>query len=712
MSLKNTLVAVFCALLCVGAYALPLKEITVSDLTLEEKIHLLSCDMGIERLGVPQSFYSEGMHGVAYGGPSDWGAYKPLPTTSFPEAYGLGETWDPELLQRMGAWISLEQRYYFQNPVYDRAGLILWGPNVDLGRDPRWGRTNECYGEDPYLIAELAKGYVRGAQGPDPEHWSSATMLKHFLANSYENGRHDVSSDFSGRLLREYYTYPFYKVVTEGGNRAFMTAYNMVNGIVSTIHPAVRELALGEWSPEMIFCTDQDGMRRLTDDYHLYETRAEAAAAIVKSGTTQFLSDHKEDSQAALHEALEQGLLTEADLDEAVSRNLGIMRRLGLLGGPDPYASIGRDGAPVPCTTPEAAALCREVTDKSIVLLKNNGILPLNTANIKKIAVIGPHADEVQQDWYGGLRPYTVSILEGIREAAGEGAEVFFENKDFGGKGARLASECDVVIAVFGNNPAPAADEDGGIQAGWGKCDYVSDGMEEADRQSLTFSEEDVLKLLYRANPNTILILNSSFPYAINWSQEHLAAILHCNHGSMEQGHGVADVLFGLYNPAGRTTQTWPRSIEDLPDIADYDITKGRTYMYSRATPLYPFGHGLSYSSFKYSGLKLEKTPEGGFELSFDLTNVSAVDGEEVAQLYLQYPRSRVQRPLKQLRGFRRIMVKAGETVRVTMAISQEDMSYWDEAQHRWTLEKGRVRFLVGASSADIRLRRTKRVGR
>jgi len=710
MSLKTSLAALCLAISAFSAAALPLKEITPADLTLDEKIHLLSCDMGIERLGVPTSFYSEGMHGVAYGGPSDWGAYKPLPTTSFPEAYGLGETWDPELLVKVGTQISLEQRYYFQNPVYDRAGLILWGPNVDLGRDPRWGRTNECYGEDPYLIAELAKGYVRGAQGPDPEHWSSATMLKHFLANSYENGRHDVSSDISERLMREYYSYPFYKVVTEGGSRAFMTAYNMVNGIPSTIHPAVREIALGEWSPEMIFCTDQDGMRRLIDDYHLYETRAEAAAMIIKTGTTQFLSDAKEDSQAAIREALAAGLLTEADIDEAISRNLGIMKKLGLLGGDDPYAMIGRDGAPVPCTTPEASALCREVTDKSIVLLKNSGILPLDASKVKKIAVIGPHADEVQQDWYGGLRPYTVSILDGIKAAAGPEVEVIYEKKDFGAKGARLAAECDVVIAVFGNNPAPAADEDGGIQAGWGKCDYVSDGMEEADRQSLTFSEEDVLKLLYRANPNTILILNSSFPYAINWSQEHLPAILHCNHGSMEQGNGVADVLFGKYNPAGRTTQTWPASIEDLPEIADYDITKGRTYMYSKVKPLYPFGHGLSYSSFKYSSMKVERDGDGGFNVSVKITNTSKLDGEEVAQLYVQFPGSKVARPLKQLRGFKRIMVKAGESVTLSFPLSLEDLSYWNEDKHEWTAEKCRVRFLVGASSADIRCKKSKRI--
>lgn len=686
-------------------------RIVPSQLTLEEKVHLLSCDMGVERLGVPQSFYSEGMHGIAYGGPSNWGAWRPLPTTSFPQGYGLGQTWDPELLTRVATQESIEQRYYFQNPKYDRAGLVMWAPNVDLGRDPRWGRTQECYGEDPWLISKMAVGFIRGAQGPDPDHWRSAALMKHFLANSYEYGRYYSSSDISERQLREYYGYTFWKGVTEGGCRGVMTAYNAVNGIPMTVHPVIRSLMVEEWGNDGIICTDQDAMRRLVDVYGAYEDYAHAAAAGIKMGVTQFLSDEKEDSQGAIWQALARGLVTEADLDDAIQRNLNVLEKLGLLGGDDPYAGIGRDGSEKPCLDHAAHQLCREVTGKSVVLLKNDGILPLKLDGVKKVALIGPYADVVKQDWYGGTPPYQISILRGLHEAIGDNVEILCETADFAGAGVALAKEADIAIVVVGDNPTPCLDvAGGGAEIGWGTSQVVSDGMEEVDRQSLTLSQEDIVKMVMKANPNTVMVLMSGFPYAIRWSQDHVPAIIHVTHGSQELGHGVADVLLGKLNPAGRLSQTWPESIEDLPDLSDYDITKGRTYMYSKAKPLYPFGFGLSYTSFRYSGLKVEELQDGGFEVSVDVTNTGDRDGEEVVQLYVQYPDSKVLRPERQLRGFKRVGISKGETVTVTMQVSGEDLSYWDESVHAWKLEAGKVNFLVGASSSDIRLKTVRKI--
>ena len=700
------------ALLLSGALSLAQTRITPKDLTLDEKIHLLSVDMGITRLGVPVSYYSEGMHGIAYGGPAPWGNIHPvLPTTSFPQAYGLAQTWDPALMERVAAQISLEQRYYFQNPEFDRGGLIIWGPNVDLGRDPRWGRTDECYGEDPWLVAEMGKAYVRGAQGPDPDHWSSAPVLKHLMANSYENGRHYYSSDLDERQMREYYAYTFYKCITEAGCRGFMTSYNPMNGVPMTIHPLIREMALAEWGQDGIVITDQDGARRLVDDYHLYPDLAEAVAVSIKAGITQFLSDELEDSQGAIREALRRGLLTEADLDEAIQRNLNVEEKLGLLGGEDPYGQIGRDGAPVPCTTPEAAALCREVTAKSVVLLKNDGILPLKPSSLKKVALIGPYADQVLQDWYGGEMHHKVTIYEGLKEALGEGVEVLLETKDFGGEGLKKAAEADVAIVVAGNIAAPCLDvQRGGAEIGWGKSMIVQDGMEEVDRQSLALPHEDILRLVYQANPNTILLMVTTFPYTIRWSKDHLPAIVAMTHGSEEMGHGIADVLLGKVNPAGRLTQTWPESIYDLPPIMDFDLTHGRTYMYGKVKPLFCFGHGLSYTSFKYGRMKVSDGADGVFLVSVDVTNTGAVDGEEVVQVYVQYPGSKVVRPQKQLRGFRRVSIPAGQTLRVEIPIAAKDLAYWSPEQHDWVVEKGRVRFLAGASSADIRCRKARRI--
>lgn len=686
-------------------------RIDPSQLTLDEKIHLLSVDMGITRLGVPVSYYSEGMHGIAYGGPAPWGNIHPvLPTTSFPQAYGLAATWDTELQERVAAQISLEQRYYFQNPEFDRGGLIIWGPNVDMGRDPRWGRTDECYGEDPHLVAEMGKAYVRGAQGPDPEHWSSACVLKHFMANSYENGRHDYSSDISEREMMEYYTWSFRKCITEASCRGFMTSYNPVNGIPMTIHPTIRSLALAQWGQDGIVITDQDGLRRLVDDYHLYPDMAEAAAACIKAGITQFLSDELEDSQGAVKEALRRGLLTEADIDEAIQRNLNVEEKLGLLGGEDPYAKIGRDGREVPCNSEQAIALCREVTAKSVVLMKNDGILPLQPSKLKKVALIGPYADQVLQDWYGGEPHHRVTIYEGLKAALGEDVELLLETKDFGGEGLRKAAEADVAIVVAGNIAAPCLDiTRGGAEIGWGKSMIVQDGMEEVDRQSLALPHEDIARLVKSVNPNTIMVMVTTFPYTIAWSKKNMRAIVQMTHGSEEMGNGLADVLLGKVNPAGRLTQTWPASIMDVPPITDFSLS-GRTYMYSKAKPLFAFGHGLSYTTFKYSGLRVGKAEDGVVEVSLDVKNTGSVDGEEVVQVYVKYPRARVKRPSRQLQGFKKVFIPAGQTVRVTIPVKVEDLAYWDEEAHAFAPVRGCHRFLVGSSSADIRCRRCRKL--
>lgn len=388
----------------------------VSLLTLEEKIDCLGTNPGVPRLGIIGSGHVEGLHGLAMGGPGGWGGDSPICTTQFPQAIGLAETWDPELLRMAAEIESYEARYVFQR--YGRGGLVVRAPNCDLGRDPRWGRTEECYGEDPYLNGVMAVAFVKGLQGDHPRYWRTAALLKHFLANSNENNRSSSSSDFDERLLREYYSVPFRMAILEGGARAYMTAYNAYNGIPCTVHPILREITIDEWGQDGIICTDAGALEMLVTSHRYYPDIKMAAASAVKAGINQFLDGRRD----AIRAALDEGLLSEKEIDEAIKGTFRVMIKLGLLDPPhdNPYANIGRVEAQDPWDSEKHRDIARLITQKSIVLLKNEKkLLPLDRESIRSIAVIGPRADEVLLDWYSGLPPYRISPLEGIRNKAG-----------------------------------------------------------------------------------------------------------------------------------------------------------------------------------------------------------------------------------------------------------------------------------------------------
>jgi len=316
--------------------------------------------------------------------------------------------------------------------------------------------------------------------------------------------------------------------------------------------------------------------------------------------------------------------------------------------------------------------------------------------------VIGPRADNVILDWYSGTPPYMVSVLQGIRNAVGKNVIVRYAASDQMDEATNAAKASDVAIVCIGNHPY-------GTDAKWMYSPVPSDGREGVDRKALSLEMEDLAKVVYKANPNTILLLMSSFPFAINWSEKHLPAIVHVTQCSQELGNGVADVLFGKGDPAGRTTQTWVKSIADLPPMMDYNIRDGRTYMYYKGTPLYPFGYGLSYTTFVYSHLKTSATTlhdKDTLMISVDIKNRGNYDGDEVPQLYVSFPDSKVERPMEQLKGFRRIFIKAGETKTVTFPLKVSDLAYWNTAKHAFTVEAGKVMLKVGASSADIRLKK------
>lgn len=673
----------------------------IARMTLDEKVDALGNNTQVPRLGIQASGSVEGLHGIVLGGPT-YGDRANTPTTGFPQAYGLGETWDTDLLHRVATYISTENRYLFQNAKYRKSGLIMWTPNVDLGRDPRWGRTEECYGEDAFLTSRLAVAFIKGIQGDHPKYWRNASLMKHFLSNSNEYGRTFSSSNYSDKLFREYYAYPFYKGVTEGGSQALMTAYNAYNGTPCIMHPVLRNIVMKEWGLNGTLLTDGGTFRLLLSDHKRFDNdRAAAAAACIKAGITKFLDEYKD----AVYEALHRKLISVEDIEKAIRGNLRISLKLGLLDHTEdnPYAAIGVTDTVAPWSKPETKALVREATLKSVVLLKNKDhLLPLDRHKIKKIAVIGQRATEVLQDWYAGKPFYTVNVLDAIREEAGSDIEVRYVKTNRMDSARTVAAWADVAIVCVGNHPT--------CDAGWEQAPVISEGKEAVDRQSLQLDQEDLLLQVAQTNPNTIGVLISSFPYAINRANQTVPALLHLTQCSQELGHAVSDVIFGHYNPAGRLTQTWVKNITDLPHMMDYDITHGRTYMYFKEKPLYPFGYGPSYTRFNYSGTTLnDRVIERGdtLRVCFNLKNSGDMDGDEVVQLYVSARKHTDKDPIKQLKAFQRISLRKGETKKVELTVPYTELQVWDEKQNRFILPDKEMTLEIGASSSDIRLRTT-----
>lgn len=671
----------------------------LSRMTLQEKIAALSSDPSVPRLGVVGTTAVEGLHGEALGGPAHWeGRFRHVvPTTQFPQSYGLGQTWDPALLEKAAAVEAYETRWAFDK--YHSGGLVVRAPNANLARDPRWGRTEESYGEDPYLTGTLAVAYVKGLQGSNPHYWETASLMKHFDAYSNETDRGGSSSNFDDRLFHEYYSVPFRMGIEQGGSNAFMTSYNAWNGIPMTANPVLRDVVMKRWHFDGIICTDAGALTFMVTMHHYYQTMPEAAAGAIHAGINQFLDKY----QQPVEEALAQHLITEKDLDRNLAGVYRVMIHLGMLdpASMNPYALIGITHVdPVkgdPWWWPSHIALARKVTDESIVLLKNqNHALPLDAKKLRSIAVIGPYANIVALDWYSGTPPFAVTPVEGIQKRVGPDVKVTFNDGSNLAAAAALAKKSDVAIVVIGNHPT--------CNAGWGVCSVPSDGKEAFDRKSLSLPGEAIARAVYAANPHTVVVLQTSFPYTADWTEAHIPAILEMTHNSEEQGVGLADVLFGDYDPAGRLTQTWVRSMSQLPPLMDYNIRHGRTYMYLHSKPLYPFGYGLSYTTFQYSNLHLSSNTlaaNGSLHVSVDVTNTGTRDGEEVVQMYVKHLDSKVSRPMEELEGFQRVSIPVGQTRTVTFPLTAKALAYWGGGG--WRVERDHVQIRVGASSADIR---------
>jgi beta-glucosidase len=787
----------------------------VGRLTLDEKISLLhQYQPAVPRLGLKVfKTGTEALHGVAWSTDYDNnGAKTDATATVFPQAVGLASTWDPALIERVGSAVGDELRgFHAQNPTV--WGLNAWAPVVNLLRDPRWGRNEEGYSEDPLLSGLIATAYGDGLQGDDPDHLKVAPTLKHYAAYNNETLRDRTSSNVPQRVLNEYDRKPFEIALRNDAATGVMASYNLINGRPATVDPDLAGL-VRDWSGQRLFnVTDAWAPTNLTGSQAYYATQAEANAATLKAGLDSFTVNDTNavPTVTAIREALAQGLLTEADIDRSVGNALSIRFRLGEF-DPDggPYAGI----SPSVIDSPAHRALARETAAEAAVLLKNNGILPLKAGG--SVAVVGPAADKLYSDWYGGQLPYRVTVLDGITErassvstaagadrialkdvatgryvTAGSGSVSLtetsattaaqFETVDWGDGVSTLRSVANGKLVGYGWGPFVTQNtdptgwfvqeqfkiEDQGdgtvvlhyagyeTQESWfPDTDYVTvgadgnltlgnlasatrftkellvDGVAQAaaearkaqtavvvvgtdpfvagrevhDRAGLGLGarQEALIKAVKAANPRTVVVVQSSYPQTIGWAQQHVPGILWTTHAGAETGHAVADVLYGDVNPSGKLTQTWPRSESQLPDdLLEYDVIKtGQTYLYSDDTPLYAFGHGLSYTRFRY-GVPVVRDGK----VSVTVTNAGKRAGDEVVQLYTHQRTSRDATAAKQLRGFRKVALAAGQSKTVTFRLTPADLARWDQTRQRWVVENSVHDVLLGSSSADIRQR-------
>jgi beta-glucosidase len=680
----------------------------LSLMTIDEKIDCLGTRTGVPRLGVMNFGSSEGIHGVVQR--EARGKRLPITTTQFPQPPGMGESWDPALVREAGGVEGYEARFITQTAKYDRQILMLWGPQSDLARDPRWGRSEEVYGEDPFFNGTMAVAFIKGLQGDDPKYWQSAALLKHFLANSWEDHRNTSSSDFDQRLFWEYYSVPFRMGFMDGGAKGVMASYNAWNGTPMAVNPILKSIVRDQWGVDVI-SSDGGAVKLLVDPRHLFPDQKAAVVACLKAGINQFLDRYVDETKAALKD----GSITEAEIDGLLRPKFRVTIRLGLLDPPElvPYSKI--KDSPEPWNSDKDRAVSKQIALESVVLLKNEkAFLPLKKDSIKSIAVIGPLADSIHWDWYGGTPPYAVTPLQGIKDEVGPGVKVTYAADEIGNAAVNAAKTSDVAVVVVGNDPTCGPDmphdwfstpaEGGGVTL---PCTVPSDGREGRDRESIDLAQEQLVKQVYAVNPKTVVILVSSFPIAINWTQANVPAILHMAHASQDEGTALAKVLFGDYNPGGRLVVTWPKSIDQLPPMKDYNIRDGRTYMYFKGEPLYPFGYGLSYTTFKYSNLRTSSpqvAKDGTVTVSVDVTNTGSRAGDEVVQLYVKHLRSKVVRPGEELKGFERVTIQPNESKTVELPLKASTLAWWDEKLPGFRVEAEPISVMVGNSSTGVQL--------
>ncbi len=797
----------------------------ISRMTLKEKISQLGSDEpAIPRLDIPSYIFgTECLHGVV---PTD----PRVPTTVFPQAIGMASTWDPGLIHKVASAISDEGRA-LANKYDDKRYLTFFAPVINMARDPRWGRVQETYGEDPYLTSRMGVAFVKGLQGNDQKYLKVAATLKHFAVYSDEWGRHWSSANVGNDVFREYYVPQFKACVTDADAQSVMVAFNAINGVPCT---ADKELLTGilrnEWGFNGYVISDAGGIRDLYERHRYVRSPEEAAAVALKAGVDVDLRGST--YEGYLLKAVEEGLVSTKAIDRALARVLTVKFRLGMFDPPAmvPYTKIGY----AVVNSKAHKQLAFQTALESIVLLKNeNQLLPVSK-RLKTIAVIGPNAAVCQFGTYSGISSDSITPLQGIRDAVSSGTKVlyakgcgiwstiqteyltptgasrgqhgwrgeYFDNKSLSGKpvlvridrqinfnwrwgtparnihrnnysarwtatlvspvtriyqfqmntddGSRLYIDGKLLIDQWRDQSPHTYTASIKLEAGHPyniKMEYFQDvdnacahlgwdyepSIEQAakvaskaelaivfvgedrsvqeeshDRSGLRLPglQQDLVKAVYKANPKTIVVLINGAPLSIDWTKANIPGIIEAWYPGEEGGKAIAEVIFGDYNPGGKLPITFYKSIAQLPPFYDYDIRNGRTYMYMKEKPLFPFGYGLSYTQFEYSDMKIWPrviSPAGKVHVSVEVQNVGRREGEDVVELYLHDTAPGLKRPIQALKGFRRIDLQPGQKKRIEFVLTADRLAFYDTSLKRWEVNSGKFNVMIGNSSADIK---------
>ncbi len=648
------------------------------------------------RLGIPALFMGEALHGfMEYG------------STSFPQALSLASTWDPALVHQVFTAAG------------DEAGSAgvgqVFTPVLDITRDPRWGRTEETYGEDPFLAARMGVAAITGLQGDSfliNRHHVVATA-KHFAVHGQpEGGTNTAPGNYSERIIRENFLVPFQAAVQEANVASVMASYNEIDGVPNHInHWLLDKVLRQEWGFRGYITSDGNGLQMLTDTHHVAANKAEAAELALSAGVDYDLSDGS--VYRTLLWQVKQGLVPEAELDRAVARVLETKFRLGLFD--TPY--VDPDYAEKTTNSSEHRELALKSAQKAVILLKNDrDLLPLDLSKLKNIAVIGPNADGIHLGGYSRNPVHGVSIVQGIRDRVGSKANVIYAEgckitdapNDWHGwftndvklidpatqqenikAAVDAASKSDVAILVVGENESTNREA------------WAENHLGDRDSLDLLGAQNDLVKAVVETGKPTVVLLINGRPLSINYIAQRATAILEGWYLGQEGGTAAADVIFGDVNPGGKLPITFPRSVGDLPDFYNHKPSANRTYAFSTRKPLFPFGYGLSYTTFRFENLRVEPAQiisGGTAKVSVDVSNTGSREGDEVPQLYIHQRVASITQPVMQLKGFQRITLKPGEKKTVEFKITPDMLSMLNVDMHR-VVEPGVFDVMVGPSS-------------
>ncbi|MDT5271852.1 MAG: beta-glucosidase [Acidobacteriota bacterium] len=650
------------------------------------------------RLGIPAIFHDEILHGLM--APKG---------TSFPTPIALASSWDTELVTRVFTAAALETRA--------RGSHFVLGPNLDLARDPRWGRTEETYGEDPYLVSRMGVAVIKAIQGPGPgvDDAHVIATAKHFAAHGQPEGGTNIGpANYSERVLREYFMQSFEAAVKEAGVMSVMASYNEIDGVPSHANKwLLGKVLREEWGFDGLVVSDYYGIPQLVSLHHVANDKAEAARFAIEAGVDAEVPDP--DCFQTLVQLVRDGKVSEAAVDRAVARNLRAKFLLGLF--ENPYVDAER--AARVTDSREHRALAADAARRSITLLKNEGnVLPLDRTRLRNVAVIGPNADRAHLGGYSDPNPAPgVSVLQGVKtKLAGSvnvtyarGVNITKEGGDWWAdtstpsdpaedsrliaEAVNIAKAADAVVLVIGGN------EDTNKEA------WADNHLGDRDTLDLAGRQNDLVRAVLETGKPVVAVLINSGPLSINYVAEKVPAILEGFYLGEETGTGVADVLFGDYNPSGKLPVSFPRSVGQLPIYYNHKPTARRGYLYTNKEPLFPFGYGLSYTTFAYSDLKVSPQqigPAGSASVSVIVTNTGRRAGEEVVQLYITDLVSTVTRPVIELKDFKRVSLAPGESKTVTFTLAPDKLSFLDLDMRR-TVEPGWFDIMVGTSSVNHR---------